>query len=132
MIGRSRDGRFPSLFLYLSLFFSMENTAFSSSAHTTGPWHVDPFGTGDSGNLLVKQVRGAVICELDPLPEALANARLIAAAPDLLVCTQNLLQVCDDRLSILEEQGDPDEEVVRHYFLLRRDSMKALDKAIGL
>ena len=110
----------------------MEITTSTSSAHTPGPWHVDTYGTGDSGNLLVLQMPDAVICELDSLPEAAANARLIAAAPELLVCTDYLLHVCDDRLSILAEEDDPDEEVVRHYSLLKRDAQEALDKALRI
>ena len=105
----------------------MENITSTSSAHTTGPWHVE-----QCGDLLVTQVRGPTICELDPQPEATANARLISAAPDLLVCTDYLLRVCNDRLSILAEEDDPDEEIVWHYSLLKRDAERALTKALAI
>lgn len=51
--------------------------------HTPGPWHVQKSDHSDVG-LLVKPVPGHVIAECDPVPEMEANARLIAAAPDML------------------------------------------------
>lgn len=51
--------------------------------HTPGPWHIATHGASDTGNMLIKPMPGMVVCEIEPLDEALANARLIAAAPEL-------------------------------------------------
>ena len=55
-----------------------------SLTHTPGPWYIDRY-SANSGVLFVKPVPGQIVCEVDPLPEAEANARLIAAAPEMLV-----------------------------------------------
>ena len=57
------------------------------SGHTPGPWHADkPDDFGDfnilhNGNALAI---GAVVSNMRPKSEVLSNARLVAAAPDLL------------------------------------------------
>ena len=56
--------------------------------HTVGPWSIDP---AFSANGLINSETGAVaqIIELDnPDDETAANARLIAAAPDLLAACE--------------------------------------------
>lgn len=53
-----------------------------SAKHTPGPWFVDRLS--EHGYLLVKPVGGQVVAQIDPVEEEEANARLIAAAPDLL------------------------------------------------
>lgn len=64
------------------------------SKHTPGPWEVSTNGTDwdvcapDGGDMLV-DLRG---CE-----NAEANARLIAAAPDLLAALRDLVQYADPR-----------------------------------
>lgn len=79
-----------------------------SGAHTPGPWHIDAVmgedrheicaePTAESGN---PNVIATVFCDLlDPHPaigltEANANARLIAAAPDLLAALRELVKRC--------------------------------------
>lgn len=60
--------------------------------HTKGPWKVT--ASLDTGNFLIKQFGpGQVICELDPLPEVEANARLIAAAPEMKKALQKLVDI---------------------------------------
>lgn len=66
-------------------------------SHTPGPWHLDPFRK-------YANVHGEVMSHLARVPidtaEAEANARLIAAAPDLL-------EACREALSILDyERAD--------------------------
>lgn len=58
--------------------------------HSPGPWTVDPVPgiRGDAGNSHVYSSHDALICRVDArecveTEEAKANARLIAAAPDL-------------------------------------------------
>ena len=72
----------------------------SQPTHTTGPWVIDAYGAHDSRNILVKQQklehgdnRGTVICEIEPIPEAEANALLIASAPLLLGRLQSLIDM---------------------------------------
>ncbi len=55
------------------------------SAHTPGPWLIN----GEFDSEISVEIASAAwpICELDPVewsPEEIANARLIAAAPELL------------------------------------------------
>ncbi len=64
-------------------------------------------------------------------PRLAPLTRLLGAVPDLLQCTKYLLLVCEDRLSILEEKGEPDEDVVKHFTLLKQDAEQALAKAQG-
>lgn len=79
-------------------------------------------------------------------PEACADARLITAAPELLACTRNLIAVCDDRISMINEEldaladsgfeGDDTEAAVqdcgerlRHYETLKRLATESVAKA---
>lgn len=60
------------------------------SKHTSGPWFVSP-----TGQYVREQgIHGPNICDTNvsgaPLEECVANARLIAAAPDLLAACQRL------------------------------------------
>lgn len=67
------------------------NVAQDHGKHTPGPWVIDPcwdiLGNTDDGNGMVCQITTDAV----PRAEAEANARLIAAAPDLLeACRQAL------------------------------------------
>jgi hypothetical protein len=64
----------------------MENTL-----HTPGPWQVSPYGNITSKSLTVASVE-----QIDFVTESekQANARLIAAAPDLLSALENLMARC--------------------------------------
>jgi hypothetical protein len=55
--------------------------------HTPGPWHVGPHYKSDV------ESREGRICECRPLssPRAEANARLVAAAPDLLIACEKFV-----------------------------------------
>ena len=70
----------------------------SESKHTPGPWKVSP--TDDT---VVIDATGAEVAAIDgdyndpdTWPQMEANARLIAAAPDLLDALQNLLDEAED------------------------------------
>lgn len=62
----------------------------SEAKHTPGPWRVEDgelLAGGDSGAVVLGSIHGAddyPCCEEDIDAECKANARLIAAAPDLL------------------------------------------------
>ncbi|MBS0264881.1 MAG: hypothetical protein JSS02_23295 [Planctomycetes bacterium] len=71
--------------------------------HTPGPWFVDPYGASDTGHYLIKPIPGPVVCELDPLPEAAANAPLIAAAPELFQILLQFESACESRIADLRE-----------------------------
>lgn len=75
------------------------------SAHTPGPWKVED----DGREVVVYAVEGScrvASIELDNLDDrshALRDARLIAAAPDLLADAKDLLDLLDD--ADLDEEG---------------------------
>lgn len=66
------------------------NGAPAHGKHTPGPWVVDPcwdiLGNTDDGNGMVCQITTDAV----PRAEAEANARLIAAAPELLEALRDL------------------------------------------
>lgn len=77
--------------------------------HTPGPWEIhDAVATNVIGGLAYRVAR----CDFDgaePCPEAMANARLVAAAPDLLTaCSAALSLLGDTRISQRSpgEKGD--------------------------
>jgi hypothetical protein len=58
-------------------------------AHMLGPWHVQGEFEGVGGHVDIMTVNGSSVCSLTPAvgiwePDEIANAYLIAAAPDLL------------------------------------------------
>jgi len=60
--------------------------------HTPGPWHV----CGDMirstvSNAAMRSVAKVYVSQMHGKPEAAANARLIAAAPDLLAALKGIL-----------------------------------------
>lgn len=83
-------------------------------AHTPGPWLFDTFSRGVNDprspvkterGYFVQQKRGLDVCELRtqasrPAEETKANARLIAAAPELLQALKRLLRESDDGITI--------------------------------
>ena len=92
----------------------------TQTAHTPGPWWIEPVGTirndadGNPRYDLPRIVRfgdGHSICKAhliggnDP-DQALANARLIAAAPDLLEALEAMIEEWID-YATLNNLGDP-------------------------
>jgi hypothetical protein len=73
------------------------------AAHTPGPWREGPTeGIGERGKLIVVDADGLKVCDCEsdllpglrfarPYPEDTANARLIAAAPELLAACRAAL-----------------------------------------
>lgn len=65
------------------------------TTHTRGPWRIG----GDDGSIWVRPLRGNVICDLiardtcNPATEEdMANANLIAAAPELLEALKRIVE----------------------------------------
>jgi hypothetical protein len=85
--------------------------------HTPGPWHLEDDGTIRSKEIgasnLMADYCGSIVCSLRPavgvtdsdkwpsigrphaMPEAMANARLIAAAPDLLAICKKMARLME-------------------------------------
>jgi hypothetical protein len=64
-------------------------------AFTPGPWFVSEPNDPDHTGLLIKPIPGDVVAEIDVLPNAIANARLIAAAPELYEALAALVKTAD-------------------------------------
>ena len=84
-----------------------------SAQHTPAPWSVEVDHSSNAPEFIRTYVDGemydlaSVLC--DETGNATANARLIAAAPDLLVA----LQACLHRLDAHDEQSAPECLVAR-------------------
>ena len=78
--------------------------------HTPGPWHSDePLLIG---RFLIRDDAGEIVAEVCGLPwsetETEGNARLIAAAPELLTALKQLLGFCETAWCIDEDEEGPD------------------------
>lgn len=93
---------------------------------TPGPWY-----TSNEGRLLVRDeewqcvIADSIGCNGDE--EEVANARLIAAAPDLLYSLQKLLT--EYKFTRSQLNGDTEEDLVD--VLCVRNAMAAINKALG-
>lgn len=113
----------------------MANASPTATAPTPGPWHVsvsqNPDVYNDEQHLCIlpdiRTTHGKVIADIETLPEAEANARLIAAAPGLLRVVKKLRNTCMERLDLLrgpeQEWRDEDElkDMIGSYTLLLED-----------
>ena len=83
-----------------------------TAKHTPGPWIMEDFGEvrtkGISGFRALEGGKGEPITRLvrDNSPEGLANAALIAAAPELLECLIECLPIVDAYRRISGGDGD--------------------------
>jgi len=65
------------------------------AGHTSRPWHLEV----EVVNLWIHGPQGEVIATLPNTPQGRTNARLIAAAPDLLAALQKYVKwIQDDRI----------------------------------
>lgn len=84
------------------------------AGHTAGPWNIDgQFDAEVAVGIYAGDMEGewTGICELEPLlgewtEEEIANARLLAAAPDLLRTLKEVGQMADDEV---QRPGDNDQ-----------------------
>lgn len=66
-------------------------TTSTSPAHTPGPWHIDRQSPYSS--ICIKPYPGRIVCDIEGSDqETEANARLISAAPELLVACQQAMR----------------------------------------
>lgn len=74
------------------------------SAHTPGPWYAQPYARQEPPDIIAANgayVARAHAFDADHLaPETLANARLIAAAPDLLATLEKLRDSLRGRIDV--------------------------------
>jgi len=89
-------------------------------------------------NLLVKPLNGQVVCEIEPTAEAETNARLIAAAPDLLVLAEQYLSDVQHQIKYIEQNRDNDvtvdtydnyQDQIDHWFAIKVDIENVIAKA---
>lgn len=112
-------------------------TTTTQTTHTPGPWVIHEWGIGDSV-IEVNGPDGAQIAEIDTLRESTetehvrasgehrANARLIAAAPDLLAACK----AADGAFDRIEAQGaDGDSEAWKMAFAAWQNVRAAIAKA---
>lgn len=96
-----------------------------SNTHTSGPWMVEPCPDG----LDIYSPKGRIaMINLDEPEEGndlLPNARLIAAAPELLAALEELMEGACEALSFL------DREIVKHIKPLIDTAETAISKARG-
>ncbi len=94
-------------------------------SYTKGEWEVSPNKhSGSSVKTMVRTKDDIAICDIyggSGLKEALANARLIAAAPELL-------EACKHLVSIL---GDEDEEFYNKHIAAFNMGMDAIKRVEG-
>lgn len=81
-------------------------------AHTPGPWEVEPSGNvvGKAGHLIAVVTRDISVSSIQSVELSEANARLIAAAPDLLETLTGLLENLD--MDGPSTADDPDDDSV--------------------
>lgn len=128
--------------LLLHSHINMAN-ANTTSAHTPGPWtfdRIDPRFRDQNemfridGNSEFPSIADVFARDWDA--EAEANARLIAAAPELLGLVKSFRATCEERLSLLQDEKDwrPDDEwhdMIGHFETLLNRCNQALARAQG-
>ena len=89
-----------------------------TTTHTPGPWKIAGHGNG-AGILEIDATSTKALCGV--IRGSLADARLIAAAPDLLAALRLALEFCER----LDEEGSPARDN------LTRDAIRAALKKAG-
>lgn len=94
----------------------MANRTYTSSAHTAGPWYLT-----NHNEIVARDFHESFIAEVfDQTDQWRANARLIAAAPELLAAAKDALTALD-----FAAKRDPDQAGIYHCPLLRDSIAKA-------
>jgi hypothetical protein len=88
--------------------YQMKEHPMTHATHTPGPWKVSDITTSDDLLIIGKDIQVARIPDanvaMNGCPESRANARLIAAAPDLL----EALKVLQVRIFMLDGSENPE------------------------
>lgn len=112
----------------------------SETKHTPGPWRQDdpPFNAdikSDHGNVAIAIWSGntgnSEYCAVTNLAEAMANARLIAAAPRLFEALKKLLSVETSEYPAFERGHDAQVKWCELKSLARSEAKAAIAKATG-
>ena len=97
--------------------------------YTKGPWHITPYKHQITDTFGVKDIQGAWVAKCHPfngtindIEESEANARLIAAAPDLLEACKEMLE------DLMDLHAEPNVDDGHHRYQYAID---AIDKAEG-
>lgn len=108
----------------------------SESSHTPGPWHIGIGGMLHANRVWTKDMRPVVnLCSMgtapaDLDPEAQANGRLIATAPDLLAALKEMGDWIAGGLQASDEAW-PDAQCLKHTEEIAARARAAVDKAEG-
>jgi hypothetical protein len=95
-------------------------------SYTKGPWKQDKYGTIVSPNGETVRVKGVALSMYRD-EEAIANTRLISAAPELLEALQNALIALENSKPIMEHYPEPNMRHIRAYY----GAEAAIKKALG-
>jgi len=99
-----------------------EAVAQKAARHTPGPWEILGFGHIYSATAInIASTRGSLVLELNEME---ANARLIAAAPDLL-------EACKEALAAIQGEWINEEDSSRIEAQLEAAIRKATDEAVN-
>lgn len=105
-----------------------------STSHTPGPWRLDTWKYADGRELLTVQTDVDAIAQVSNLwvpdvraAEQESNARLIAAAPEMLAALKAGLGLAEEAVELRELSDDPDD---REMLDLYREHVAAMRAAI--
>ena len=93
-----------------------------SAAHTPGPWYLNPRGW-------VVQSTGDIVTRLECSYNKEANARLIAAAPELLEALEGAEELAEGAIKLLRQLDMETGRIAAECVL--RDARAAIAKAKG-
>lgn len=94
--------------------------------HTIGPWECDFDDASEAAKIIDKNCRTVATCEGG---SRVSNARLIAAAPELLEACQSILAAADDILTHADKSTNAGSAAVGAAVLFRDLVASALSKA---
>ena len=99
----------------------------SESNHTPGPWHITKAASPDGygmGNIINAQNTAVAVAM--PMPSCNANAKLIAAAPALLVALQDYINGVHRLFDLRDDEFTPEE-----YLSIKAKAKAAIAAATG-
>lgn len=101
------------------------------NAHTPGPWTWHSEGSRDYGTRGISGINGTYVAGVQSTRECWeGDARLIAAAPDLLVALQGIAAQCEESWLLSNDHDTAVINDLRERVLLR-PVLEAIEKAMG-